>query len=586
MIAKTNLEKLSALTTRQELADLLNIKTIFLTNTLYRLRPDTQYVQFTIPKKNGGQRIISSPSASLKDLQRRLANLLYSCQKDIHTKHKINPVLSHGFEKNKSIITNASRHKNKNVILNIDLADFFDSFNFGRVRGFFISNNNFKLHPTIATTIAQIACYNNMLPQGSPSSPIISNLICTILDIKLSKLAKKHGCSYSRYADDLTFSTNKYTFPAQLAINSAEVLEIGETLQKEITRAGFNINPNKTRLTFKTSRQEVTGLTVNKKINIEQSYYKNIRAMAHTLFKDSAFSLMKPNGSISKGTIHQLEGMFGFIDSIDKHNNILASKNRATPLYQPFNHGLDYRAKLNAREKTFSKFLYYKWFHGLSSPLILTEGKTDRVYLKCALNRLKTTYPSLINSTATPGKNPYNLNFFQESSKMQYFLDISGGASDYKKFIERYIKNYSIYQKNPPKHPVILVLDNDSGTTLIVNHLASKVSNCPKNPADIKSASFTHIFHNLYILLTPLLPGQAPSCMEDFFDAATLAVTIDGKTFNKHNDTDSASEYGKHIFSTRVIKANSSTVDFSRFTYIFNNILEIQRHYSALLVTK
>ncbi len=78
----------------------------------------------------------------------------------------------------------------KNV-LNIDLNNFFDEFNFGRVRGFFIINNNFQLTPEVATTIAQIACYKNKLPQGSPASPVITNLITHILDVRLSRLAKK-----------------------------------------------------------------------------------------------------------------------------------------------------------------------------------------------------------------------------------------------------------------------------------------------------------------------------------------------------------------------------------------------------------
>ena len=98
------------------------------------------------------------------------------------------------------------------MVLNIDLENFFESFHFGRVRGFFIKNNNFLLPIEVATVIAQISCYEGKLPQGAPSSPIISNLICEILDYRLLKIAKKYKLNYTRYADDLTFSTNDKNF--------------------------------------------------------------------------------------------------------------------------------------------------------------------------------------------------------------------------------------------------------------------------------------------------------------------------------------------------------------------------------------
>ena len=82
-----------------------------------------------------------------------------------------------------------------------------------RVRGYFIKNKNFFLNENVATTIAQIACHNNSLPQGSPSSPVISNLLAHLLDMRISRIAKKARCSYTRYADDLTFSCSKKTFP-------------------------------------------------------------------------------------------------------------------------------------------------------------------------------------------------------------------------------------------------------------------------------------------------------------------------------------------------------------------------------------
>ncbi len=190
------LDSLKKITTKPEFARLLEVKPSTLTYVLYKLKPNTQYRQFEIPKRNGGKRVINAPREKLKYLQSRLSILLLDCIDDINAvkfpKSEINhpkalnskilkvkisnaaikqPSLSHGFVRHRSIITNAMMHLNQKNVLNIDLKDFFDSFNFGRVRGFFIKNKNFELDPHIATIIAQIACYDNKLPQGSPCSP-------------------------------------------------------------------------------------------------------------------------------------------------------------------------------------------------------------------------------------------------------------------------------------------------------------------------------------------------------------------------------------------------------------------------------
>lgn len=119
--------------------------------------------------------------------------------------------------------------------MNIDLENFFESFHFGRVRGFFTKNKNFLLPSEVATVIAQLSCYEGKLPQGAPTSPIISNLICGILDYRLLKVAKKYKLNYTRYADDLTFSTNDKNF---LNLQT----KFHEEISKELIQAGFKIN--------------------------------------------------------------------------------------------------------------------------------------------------------------------------------------------------------------------------------------------------------------------------------------------------------------------------------------------------------
>ena len=142
-------------------------------------------------------------------MQKKLSVLLQDCLDEINTAKNLQNRVSHGFTRKRSIITNATLHRNRRYVLNLDLEDFFPSIHFGRVRGFLIKDRNFALHKDVATVIAQIACRENTLPQGSPCSPVISNLIAHVLDMHLVGLASKVGCTYSRYADDLTFSTNK-----------------------------------------------------------------------------------------------------------------------------------------------------------------------------------------------------------------------------------------------------------------------------------------------------------------------------------------------------------------------------------------
>ncbi len=172
----------------------------------------------------------------------------------------------------------------KKYVLNVDLKDFFPQINFGRVRGLFMAPP-YKLPPTVATVLAQICCHENQLPQGAPSSPIISNMICAKMDSEFQRLAKDNRCVYSRYADDLTFSTSVPDFPPDLAttrtIDAKEQIVLGPGVKQIIGTNGFEINEEKVRLQTRHFRQQVTGLTVNERPNVKRKYVKQIRAMLH-----------------------------------------------------------------------------------------------------------------------------------------------------------------------------------------------------------------------------------------------------------------------------------------------------------------
>ena len=160
------MKKLSEIKTRNEFADFLEIPRQKLSYILYVKHVDEMYTSFQIPKKNGDFRNINAPTEDLKKLQKKLSELLWECQKEIRKNNGIDSNISHAFEKEKSIITNAIIHRIRRIVLNIDLEDFFGSIHFGRVKGFFEKNRDFKLSPEVATIIAQLACYRGQVALG------------------------------------------------------------------------------------------------------------------------------------------------------------------------------------------------------------------------------------------------------------------------------------------------------------------------------------------------------------------------------------------------------------------------------------
>lgn len=192
-----------------------------------------------------------APIKPIKDLQRQLAVFLEKFYEP--------PPHVHGFIQGRSPLSNARWHQNKTWMLKADIEDFFPSIHFGRVRGVFMA---FPFHypPAVATLLAQLCCHQKQLPQGAPTSPIITNYICRALDTQLAQLARTERCHYTRYADDLCFSTNRKTFPATLASIESGRSRLGEAVVAIIRANGFNANAQKTRLIQKTRRVDQGGL--------------------------------------------------------------------------------------------------------------------------------------------------------------------------------------------------------------------------------------------------------------------------------------------------------------------------------------
>src|SRR6266478_3192331 len=426
----SHLQSLKSAASLHDIAALLKFTAKGLAYILYVKPSQTKYHSFEILKRGGGSRKINAPTADLMLLQRRLSDLLQDCMEEINQVKNRKDQLAHGFKRGRSIITNATKHRKRRYVLNVDLQDFFGTINFGRVRGFFIKDRNFAIHPDAATVLAQIACYQNALPQGSPCSPVISNLIGHVLDIHLCKLASAKGCTYSRYADDITFSTNEKEFPSAIAHRvqgAPHRWEVGNELQEIVTHSGFVIAPEKTRMQYWTSRQDVTGLVVNSKVNIRSGYRRTVRAMAQRLFMTGKFDFVQtiPDASgaqvaiKSEGTIDQLHGMLGHIDYVDRYNVKLRE---TEPEQNP-------EKELSSKEILYRRFLIFKEFYANPAPMIVCEGKTDTVYLSHAIRNMAALYPALA-SISPDNKVALKIRMFKypESSTTE-ILRVTGGPT-------------------------------------------------------------------------------------------------------------------------------------------------------------
>jgi retron-type reverse transcriptase len=367
----SQLAALKTAASRSDVATLLQMSLQGLTSILYMLPIANRYTVFEIPKKGGGTRTIKAPDEKLKLLQHKLSIVLQDCLDEINAQKCVKRAVAHGFKRECSIVSNAAEHRHRRWVFNLDLKDFFPSINFGRVRGFFIRDKNFLLDKNVATILAQIACDGTALPQGSPCSPVISNLIAHVMDMHIVRVCKAVGCTYSRYADDLTFSTSKPAFPEDIARRSeadANVWVPGDKLAEIIAHSGFVINESKTRMQYRDSRQDVTGLVVNRKVNIRHEYRHTVRAMVHRLFKTGKFQTSAPvtKDGVTKfeerdGTLDELQGRLGFVDAIDLYNKGKLPKGKAP--------------SLSKKELMYRQFIIYRDFYTANRPVILVRAK-------------------------------------------------------------------------------------------------------------------------------------------------------------------------------------------------------------------
>jgi hypothetical protein len=258
------------------------------------------YHKFNITKKDKiSKREILAPSDELSHVQKYIKNFILE-------NVKINSC-SYGFTKNKNIKMNAEQHLYSEVVLNIDLKDFFPSIDSQRV--YYIFNKICKYDKTLSYCLTRIVTYENRLPQGACTSPIISNIVAYKLDYRLFKLAQKNNIKYTRYADDITFSGNSNIITKKLY----------SLIKKIIEEEGFKVNEKKVHFSSKSFRQEVTGLIINNdKVTVNSKYVKKIEQELYYIKKYGLENHIK-YAEIKNGFyLEHLKGKIMFVWSIDK----------------------------------------------------------------------------------------------------------------------------------------------------------------------------------------------------------------------------------------------------------------------------
>ena len=247
----------------------------------YYCHPDRAvkgYKRFRIPKKSGGFREIAAPQKSLLMIQECL-NVIFQAL------YEPSPVAT-GFLPGMSVVDNASRHVGMNYVFNTDIKDFFPSIGKGRIYKLLLLKR-YGFNPDIAMRIAGLCCMkvvkkdpktgekhvDYVLPQGSPASPILTNMICQNLDRRLNGLAKRFNVNCSRYADDITFSSSHNVY--------SRGGEFRGELKRIIEGQGFTMNEPKTRLQRKSERQEVTGVIVSDRVNVNRQYVRDLQSILY-----------------------------------------------------------------------------------------------------------------------------------------------------------------------------------------------------------------------------------------------------------------------------------------------------------------
>ena len=211
----------------------------------------------------------------------------------------------------------------------------------------------------------------------------------------------------------------------------------------------------------------------------------------------------------------------------------------------------------------------------LEKPLIVTEGKTDPLYLRPAISKLRDDYPQL--GEVVDGKFSSAVRFLRYSDTTDRVFELGGGTSHFNKFFGNYKNTIDSFKFKPLAHPVIFLIDNDDGEKKVFNIIENKF----KREISLKTSEpFYHLHENLYLVKTPENGKDGKSCIEDLFDPKWFKFCVDGKTFDpskKHNKD--SNTYSKTVFAKKVVIPNADKIDFSKFGKLLDRIVAVLGDY-------
>lgn len=261
--------------------------------------PNSFYYNFYLKKKNGDSRPISAPYPSLKCIQRWIyENILAKISVSSSAK---------GFIPSLSLLDNVRPHLNQNSILQMDISNFFPSIDIDRVLDVF---RNIGYATKVSDLLSNLCCQNGVLPQGAPTSPVLSNIILKDLDKRLLKLAEKYHLIYTRYVDDITFSGNHIPYGLDRLVSYI--------MEEE----GFSSNENKTRLIRGNKKKIVTGISVNNEyLTIPRKKKREIRQIIYHIRTKGLANHMEKTNNIDLIFNYRLLGYLNFWRLVEPENN-------------------------------------------------------------------------------------------------------------------------------------------------------------------------------------------------------------------------------------------------------------------------
>lgn len=569
---------------------------------------NNKYSKAALPKKTGGTRIIDIPSPDLKLIQNIIKNLILE---DLSENYFTFPSFVTAFIKGRGIFDNAQIHRNKKYILHVDIEDFFGSIHFGRVSGL-LRSNLFNLTGPMSFFFADILTLNGKLPQGAPSSPIISNLIGLKLDKRLLRLSSKHHFTYSRYADDLIFSTNDSKDIENKLTNFIS------SVVDNVISSGFNINWNKINVMGPDVRHTVTGLSNNKRVSTTSNFYKTTRAMAHHFYTTNSIIVdnISYYGLTQKDrdkALHIIQGRLSFINDIEQKNKSLHTHNYSSIEYQaitPYsyktyntkvpdgpinNDNVIQKTNFNAKENSFRRFYFFQLFLYGSTPTIITEGITDPIYINAALKSKNRSYKYRVTSTQYLQKN---------SDVFHEFFNIAQGGPNLIYVLQTLLDKQfnpdiiNYFDRNLfPLKPVIILYDHEleNRSKPLLQAIGKICKLYPDHTKEtiiknLKNVGYMHIDKNVFIATTFHSRNDYNEyAIEDYFPDDFLA-DVNGNNsqhFKKNTLTsDTSVPISKGDLADKVSSSLINQNIFNDFDTLFAIFETINRDYLSMLIDK